>query len=196
MSDQTTAKILAKGTNATGITETLAEKLHDRLGKTIVVIAEITSDSRTENTDGDQKVNLKIKTIEPAPTPETEDHLRELARSFHYERRLADGQLEISTGDDLEPKVADVLAAGNRHLPHDYIPDESTTTEECNVCGHAPDHHLHRDPPVDEMPDPDEDADQDEDPDAESDAHDGDGEPIGDPWPGDPDYDSESDRTP
>lgn len=107
----TTAQIAAKGCKSTGITEDLAKTLYNQLGKKITAVVELSSHTRTENEDGKEKVVLNILMIEPAPTQETADHLRNLARAFDYERRLADGQLQLETTSDLEPKVADVLKA-------------------------------------------------------------------------------------
>ena len=114
----TTAKIAAKGTQNTGITEELARRCYDQLGRKVLAVVELVAETRSETKDGAQKVGLSILTIEPAPNADTEEHLRNLARSFHYERRLTseDQQLRIDTADDLEPKVADVLAAGQQHI--------------------------------------------------------------------------------
>ncbi|MDN4173944.1 hypothetical protein QWY28_13365 [Nocardioides sp. SOB77] len=113
MSD-TTAQIAAKGCNSTGITEDLAKRLHDNLGRKVVAVVELVSAGRAEKLDGSEKVSLSILTIEPAPNSATEDHLRDLARAFHYERKLAeDGPQLLEPGDGPEPTVKDVLARGN-----------------------------------------------------------------------------------
>lgn len=109
----TTAQIAAKGCASTGITEQLAEQLHNQLGRKVVAVVELVSEARSERRDGKEKVSLSILTIEPAPTPETEDHLRELARAFHYERKLTeDGPQLLGPDDGPEPKVSDVLTRG------------------------------------------------------------------------------------
>jgi hypothetical protein len=139
----TTAKIAAKGTKGTGITEDLAATLHDNLGKTIVAVVEITAETRSENRKGDETVGLSIGTIEVAPDGMAADHVRELARSFHYERRLAeDGPTLPTPGDDIEPKVADVLAAGKALAPHTFEADP-VEPNTCNVCGADDDAPLH-----------------------------------------------------
>jgi hypothetical protein len=132
----TTAKIAAKGTQSTGITETIAKQLHDQLGKTIVAIVEITSEARTEQKSGDEQVKLSIGMIEVAPDGLAADHVRELARSFHYERQLTDGQPTLD-GDDIEPKVGDVLEQGARFRPHPYLASTLSTDDDavCDVCG-------------------------------------------------------------
>ena len=134
----TTAKIAAKGTKSTGLTEDIAKTLHDQLGKTIVAIVEISSEARTEKKSGDEEVKLAIGMLEVAPDGLAADHVRELARSFHYERQLKDGQMAID--DDIEPKVADVLEAGQRFQPHPYLAstlstDDSDQGPVCDVCG-------------------------------------------------------------
>lgn len=162
----TTAKIAAKGCNNTGITEALAEQLHAQLGKKLVAVVELVSENRTESRDGKEKVGLSILTIEPAPNADTEDHLRELARAFHFERKLAeDGPQLPVPGDGPEPKVADVLAAGRAHLPHDYLP-VGDDVDQCDLCGETKDNALHT-------------ADQADDGDAELDLEDtGDSEEL------------------
>lgn len=169
----TTAKIAAKGCQSTGITEDLADTLHANLGRKVIAVVELVAEARTENRNGDEKVTLSILTVEPAPNTATENHLRELARSFHYERQLADGQLRIDTGDDLEPKVADVLAAGAGHLPHPYLASGLSIDEgACDVCGlleDAPVHHMDEADELDDeadepLPEPDDGADDDQEP--------------------------------
>lgn len=194
----TTATIASKGTNATGLTEEIAKRLHDSLGQTVIAIVEITSEARTENKDGSEKVALKIGTIEVAPNHMTEDHLRELARSFHYERQLAFGQPTLD-GDDIEPKVADVLQHGQQFKAHPYLASTLSTDDNaiCDVCGQVETMPVHaertglNDPFA--VPDPDDtDADADDtteaDPDAEECPHPGcelDSEHDGDHYPED-----------
>lgn len=137
----TTAQIAAKGCQSTGITEEMAETLHNNLGKTLVAVVELRADNRTENLKGDEKVSLSILTVEPAPNADTEAHLRELARAFHYERKLADGKHDQTLpmpGDSPEPQVSDVLAAGKALEPHEFVeaPDDSNLGHKvCDVCG-------------------------------------------------------------
>jgi hypothetical protein len=109
----TTAQIAAKGCSGTGITEELAKAYHDQLGKTGVAVVEFVADARSEQRSGDESVKISILTIEPAPTKETEDHLRNLAAAFHYERKLTeDGPQLLEPGDGPAPKVSDVLQHG------------------------------------------------------------------------------------
>lgn len=115
-----TAQIAGKGCNATGITEDLAKKLHDQLGRKVVAVVELVSEDRSEKRNGKEKVTLSILTIEPAPNAATEDHLRELARAFHYERKLSeDGPQLMEPGDGPAPSVSDVLQHGKGVLTVD-----------------------------------------------------------------------------
>lgn len=141
----TTAKIAAKGCQGTGITEDLASTLHDQLGKTIVAVVELTAEARSEKRNGDESVVLNIGTIEVAPNGMTADHLRDLARSFHYERRLAEDGPTLTGDDGPEPKVADILAAGERYKPHPYIASGLSLDDEaeCDVCGHLETNPVH-----------------------------------------------------
>lgn len=161
----TTAQIAAKGCAATGITEDLAASLHNTLGKKLMAVVELEVATRSENADGKEKVGLRILTVEPAPNHDTETHLRNLQRSFHYERKLADGQLEIQTGADLEPNVTDVLAAGKAHEPHDFIPSE--VDNQCEACGQNPLAAVHQaddqqQPQADDTDDPGDEAEDDD----------------------------------
>lgn len=136
MTDEITAKIAAKGTKATGITEQDARALHRHLGTTRMGIVELISAAKTEKADGSESVTINIANIELAPSPTTEDHLRELQRAFYYERQLEDGQQALDAS--IEPKVNDVLMSGERFRPHPFLPaDASLDTPLCEVCGTA-----------------------------------------------------------
>lgn len=137
----TTAKIAAKGCNNTGITEDLAASLHNQLGRKVLAVVELVAETRSEKRNGDESVVLSILNIEPAPEGLAEDHLRDLQRSFYYERQLADGQMQISPdGDGIEPKVSDVINANPGLRPHPYVTsqlaiDDSDAGPVCDVCG-------------------------------------------------------------
>lgn len=155
----TTAQIAAKGCSATGITEEHAKRLHDSLGKTIVAVVEISSENRTENRDGDEKVKLVINTIEVAPEGMAAEHVRELARSFHYERKLAEGNNDQTLplpGDGPEPKVTEVLAAGRKLEHHDFEQDPAEPEAICLICGGGEAARVHQDIPTDPEDEPDE----------------------------------------
>lgn len=144
----TTAKIAAKGTNDTGITETLAKRCHDQLGRKVLAVVELVAESRSEKRSGDESVSLSILTIEPAPNQATEDHLRELARSFSYERRLAEGaDMPIpGTGDNIEPDLKTVLAGGKRFEPHPFLPTNPADDDGiCDLCGEVQGRPQHAD---------------------------------------------------
>ena len=144
----TTANIAAKGTQATGITEDIAKRLHDSLGKTIVAIVEISSEARTEKRNGDEQVKLAIGMIEVAPDGLAADHVRELARSFHYERQLAEtGPMLPAEGDGPEPTVTDVIKHGQQFKPHPYLASTLSTddTPVCDVCGQHENAAVHKD---------------------------------------------------
>lgn len=157
----TTAQIAGKGCSGTGINEDLAKRLHDNLGKTIVVVAEISSETRSENRKGDEKVGLVINTLEVAPDGLAAEHVRNLSSALHYERKLAEGtndqQLPLP-GDGPEPKVADVLAAGKAHEPHDYLEsgegEPGTVCDTCSQSSLASIHNVH------DPADPDQDGDK------------------------------------
>lgn len=166
----TTAKIAAKGCQDTGLTEDLAKRYHDQLGRKGIAIVEFCSETRTEKRSGDETVGLSILTFEPAPSDLAEDHLRELARGFYYERGIADGQLALE--ETLEPKVADILAAGKPFTPHPFLPANSSEDNPiCDVCGVVKDAtrlHDEKPPQADPftVPEPDEEdelEDEDED---------------------------------
>lgn len=166
----TTATIKAKGCNATGITEELAKRCHDRLGRKVLAVVELQADSRTENSAGDESVTLRILTVEPAPNAQTEDHLRELARSFHYERQLAEGAAPTLPLGGAEPDVESVLAAGAKHRPHPYLASTLSTDDNaiCDVCGQHEGATVHADMSAlatvdDELDDQLDNEDQDED---------------------------------
>ena len=134
----TTAKIAPKGTTGTGITEDLAKRCHDQLGRKVLAVVELVAESRSENRNGDESVGLSILTIEPAPNGMTENHLRELARSFYYERQLELGEAPtLEYGDSPEPDLKSVLAAGARHEPHPYLSSTLSVDDNavCDVCG-------------------------------------------------------------
>jgi hypothetical protein len=105
----TTAAIAAKGCQSTGITEDLAVRLHDQLGKKIMAVVELEAAARTENTDGKQKVALRILSVEPAVDQIGEDHLRDFQRALFMNRRTDEMQPTLD-GDEPEPTVKDVLA--------------------------------------------------------------------------------------
>lgn len=169
----TTASIAKKGTSKTGITEELAKRCHDQLGRKVLAVVELVAESRSETRSGDESVSLSILTLEPAPDKMTEDHLRELSRSFNYERRLAEGaDMPIpGTGDGIEPDLKTVLAGGKRFEPHPFLPVDAADDDGiCDVCGEVNGRPQHADRGAlgdpfevsDEAPEPDLDEEEDE----------------------------------
>lgn len=144
MTDEINAKVAAKGCKSTGITDDDARRFHARLGTKQMAIVELTSAAKTEKADGSESVTLNIVNIELAPSPATEDHLRELQRAFYYERGIEDGQRALDAS--IEPKVSDVLASGERFQPHPYLSGALALDGQvpiCDVCGlteNAPPH--------------------------------------------------------
>lgn len=154
---EVTGKIASKGCQATGITEDMLDTAYDQLVggnngvKKTLAIVELVPDTYGGKTGGKRSVGFSILTLEPSPTPLTDDHLQNLMRSFHYERQLADGQLRIETEDDLEPNVADVLKAGAYLKPHTFDRDPDEKEDVVCLCGELEDNSLHD---TDRIPDP------------------------------------------
>lgn len=181
-----TAQIKAKGLDATGVTEDIARQLYSRLGSHMMFIVEARVDGRIENNDGVHKVQLYLTQVEPCTDSTLEDHLRELTKTLAYNRKLTqddvDGQPTLDGGDDIEPKVADVLAAGRRFEPHPYLSsqlavDDTEQGPVCDVCGLVEAERVHHMPAVnpfgvdrdDEDQDPDDGYDDDPDEDEDDD---------------------------
>lgn len=141
----TTAKVLAKGTKNTGLTEELAKKLYDNLGSKVLVIVELQSDKRGDDRAGNEHVDLSILSMEPV-VADAEDHVRGLQRAMFMNRKLhsTEAQPTLDTLDDVEPKVEEVMAKGVAFTPHDYI-KEIGDGDACNVCGKPEDNPLHGD---------------------------------------------------
>lgn len=122
-----TAKIRAKGLDATGVTEELAQQMYNTLGKSTLAIVELKHSRQIHDADGDRAVELVLTLVEPSTNPDLDAHLRELTRTMHQNRVLQsrDDQLQIETGEDLEPKVEDVIRAGQHHIAQtdDELPE-------------------------------------------------------------------------
>lgn len=166
----TTARIRAKGTDSTGLTEEDARRMHGEVGKHYMAIVELkVAQKHGPDAEGQRGVDLTIEQLEPAERgSDLEAHLRELTRTVYQNRALnsEDQQLQIETAGDLERSVPDVIAAGKAHEPHTFEPDETTPTA-CNICGAAdedPRHHADDQEPADEEP-ADEAGDQPDEPD-------------------------------
>lgn len=180
MSD-TTAKINAKGLDGTGFTEALAGDLFNKVGTHLMAVVDLqVVDRKGPNLKGKRGIELVIGEIEVAPNETVAEHLRELNRSFYYERQLAGGQAPTLplNGEGAEPDVETVLAAGARHRPHPYLSSTLSVDDDaiCDVCGQLEDAPVHGDmstltvvpdaqddEPDDEVEDEDEPDDEDQD---------------------------------
>lgn len=187
----TTARIRAKGLDALGVTEDIANQLYARKGAHQMFIGEYRVDETHERADGTKKVDLVLTQVEPATDEQLAEHLRELTRVGYMNRQQANGQLAIDQSLDDEPTVEQVMAAGQQHRPHPFLPVDATQDNPiCDVCGRletAPVHSAQEvldDPDAEE--DPEDDGDQDDDAVDEDEDED---EPVEDPWP-----DEEPDR--
>lgn len=131
-----TAKIRAKGLDATGVTEQLAAEMYRNKGRHYMVIAEVKVDETHEKADGNRKVDLVLTLVEPATDSALEEHLRELTRVGYLNRQQSDGQLAIDQSLGAERTVADVLSSGGKFKPHPFIVvDASVENPICDVCG-------------------------------------------------------------
>lgn len=93
-----TAKIRSKGLDNTGVTEDWAQRMAGHLNGHTLLIVEVEHADKTVKGDGDEQVNLIIKSAEPVPA-EQENTVREFVRAIARMRRTADGQLEIPDGE-------------------------------------------------------------------------------------------------
>lgn len=161
-------RIQAKGTDGLGVTEDLARQmcLPSGKGKCYMAVVEVMVDWVRDGRE--QKVaHLSIEQFWPATDDQLDEHLRNLTRTLHQNAALAseDQQLAIDTGDDLAPKVSDVLAEGAKLEPHEYVP-VGDDVDQCEVCGErqAEDRHLVLDDEPEPEPDPDLEPELAEDP--------------------------------
>jgi len=149
-----------------GITDDLAEQLHNKSKSSLIGVVELIVEERSERRDGKETVKLSITNFEPAVEQIGEDHLREFQRALHMNRKLhsPDDQPTLpDVASGIEPTVAEVIDANPGIVHHDYLP---TTTGECEVCGHPEDYNLHRAWSVDDpfaVPDTDDPDNDDED---------------------------------
>ena len=154
----TTAKVRAKGLDATGVTEEIAEKMYAHKGKHYMAIVEVMVDERHDKAGGKKRVDLVIEQFEPAIDTDLADHLRELTRTLYANRAQADGQAAID--DSLTPDLKDAVAAGRQHAPHPFLPtDAADEFGSCEICGLADTAAPHRAYAVQEQANPFEVAD-------------------------------------
>lgn len=118
----TTVKIKSKsGCSKTGITDTLANRLHTAgTGRRFMAIVEFKVDELGEKDAGNDKVFLTVEEIEPVIADDVDverrmdEHVRTLQKALSYERKLAEGtqELPFDEQDGPAPKVTEVLAQG------------------------------------------------------------------------------------
>lgn len=142
----TTARILAKGCEATGLTEEIANKLFTKVGSHFMAIVELeVVYPHGPNTDGKRRIDLHLKQVEPAMDPNLEEHLRELTRTLYFNRQV-DQPLPGTSGDDINPDLKTVLAGGARFEPHPFLPVDAADDDGiCDVCGQVQDRPQHAD---------------------------------------------------
>jgi hypothetical protein len=169
----TTAKIRAKGLEATGVTEEIAGQMFSHVGRHYMAIVELeVVEPHGPNTEGKRRVDLVLHQVEPATDSHLDEHLRQLTRTLHANRtvRSESGDPTIDGLEDVEPSVEDVVAARKAHdagQPHVFDSDENDDgTPHCLLCGEAEDDQLHVAALPDDEPNPDpEDDASDPDPD-------------------------------
>lgn len=176
MSD-TTAKINAKGLDGTGFTEELAGDLFNKVGTHLMAVVDLqVVDRKGPNLKGKRGIELVIGEIEIAPNETVAEHLRELNRSFYYERQLAGGQAPTLplAGEGAEPDVETVLAAGAKHRHHPYLASTLSLDDNaiCDVCGQIEAASVHSELTALEPAADQELEDEDEDTESDADEHD------------------------
>jgi hypothetical protein len=162
-----TGQLNAKKLGGTGITEGLLRRHHNDEAGTLVIVASISVAGTHKNVkEGTGSVNYVIDDLEVAPSIAT-DHVRELIRSFEYERKLeTEGKTLFDDRTD-EPNVATVVEQGAQLRPHPFLPVDAADDDGiCDVCGQLQAAAVHADRSA--LTDPfaaatgdDEDADQD-----------------------------------
>jgi len=137
-----TGKIRSKGLSGTGVTEQIIGKHHRNHGGNLMIVASLRAVTTHDDLEGGGGgVDYVIDDIEVAPDMtlanglNPAEYVRELVRSFHYERSLED-QGDLLDDQRIEPKVDDVLARGDAHKPHPFLPtDAANENGTCEVCG-------------------------------------------------------------
>ena len=106
----------------TGITDDVAERLHNGNLSSFIAIVEIHAEETRERIrDGKETVILSIGNFEPViDDAKTEAHVREIQRALYGSRRLrTDGPMlpEDSNSSDVEPTVEEVVANNPGVIP-------------------------------------------------------------------------------
>lgn len=113
----TTARVRAKGLDATGVTEALAERLWGRAhggqpGEYLVALVELQAvEPHGPSVDGKKRIDLVLTIVEPAMDKATEDTVRELMRAMVSQRRIEEGEIPLDgTTLDLETARTGAIA--------------------------------------------------------------------------------------
>lgn len=137
MSDKAdfTGTVNSKKLTGTGITPGILRRHHaSKSGRMVIVAAVHVAQTHDNVEDGTGAVNYVIDDLEVAPAI-AEEHVRELIRSFHYERKLTE-EGPMLDDDGLTPSIGDAVASGIQHAPHPFLPtDAADDTTSCEVCG-------------------------------------------------------------
>lgn len=138
-------QIRSKRLGGTGVTEEQIRALYTRKGKFFVGLIEIEVEETHEKKDGNRKVDLLLNQVwlvtgEDDAAAELEAHLRQLMRTLHQNKVLKSDQeaLDIQVQGDLEPSVAEVIAAKIAHdsgEPHAFEPGEPDEDGGTCWCG-------------------------------------------------------------
>ena len=104
-----TARIKARGLDATGVTEDHARQMASSLGRHTMLIVEVVHDAVTTDSEGKQQVSLRMTNVEPVPAAQ-EDTVREFQRALYRSRPDVEGQAILS-GTASGPTVADTASA-------------------------------------------------------------------------------------
>lgn len=133
-----TGQINAKKLGGTGITEAMIARHHHAEAGQVVIVASVSVAATGKNVkEGTGSVHYIIDDLEVAPTTAgAADHVRDLIRSFEYERRLeTEGKTLFDDRSD-EPTVDGVVAAGAKNRLHPFLPANSADDNGiCDVCG-------------------------------------------------------------
>lgn len=153
----TSAKILSKGCDKTGITTELAQQLYAGGRTSILAIVELeVVQDHTNRVSGKNAVDLAITTIEPVVSNSTvieeraQDDIRRVAKALFVNRKMGDG--EQLTFDDNEPVLADVLAATEALVVTDDNGDVTGLYDGEPTYEPAQDSEAPEDQPADKMP--------------------------------------------
>jgi hypothetical protein len=158
-----TATINAKGLDKTGFDDDLiAELFHRKVGRHMLAIVEVQIvDKRGPNIKGKSKVLLDITSIDPITDDNLDEHIREIQKTLAYNRGLQGHTGTTTQGQ--EPTVHQVLAAGQKHKPHPFLPvDAADENPICDVCGQLETAAVHSVQEILDQPDDDEPGPEDE----------------------------------